>query len=59
MNNTIIQLLNKCKIPFEKEGQLEGMLIPREILLSMDTYNSIKEDIKLITRKKKFKAHLP
>ena len=30
----LMDLLNKCNIPVEKDQQLEGMLIPREIYLS-------------------------
>ena len=48
MKDEIIQFLNKCKIPFTQEEQLVGMLIPREVLLSKETYDSVKGDISII-----------
>ena len=45
MNSDIINLLNKCKISFDNEQQLEGMLVPREIFLSEEIYNNIKSDL--------------
>jgi hypothetical protein len=50
MNKDIITFLNKCKIPFETEQQLEGMLIPRDLLLSEDIYNNIKKEIPVIKK---------
>ena len=50
MNSDIIKLLNKCKIPFDNEQQLEGMLIPREVLLSINTYEKIKPEIDKIKK---------
>ena len=45
-NEKIIKdFLNKCSIVFEDYSQLDGMLIPRDILLSKEKYESIKEDI--------------
>jgi len=48
MKDEVIQFLNKCKIPFTQEEQLVGMLIPREVLLSKETYDSVKGDISII-----------
>ena len=45
MNEKVRLLLNKCNIPFTHESQLQGMKIPREVFLSMTTYNSISGDI--------------
>ena len=39
------QFLNKCSIVFEDFNQLDGMLIPRDLLLSKDKYEIVKEDI--------------
>lgn len=37
--------LNKSHIVFDTYSQLNNMLIPREILLSSDTYDNVKNDI--------------
>ena len=50
MKPDIIKFLNKCKIPFDDEQQLEGMLIPREVLLSQEIYTQVKKDIPLIKK---------
>ena len=39
------EFLNKCSIIFEDFNQLDGMLIPRDLLLSKDKYELVKEDI--------------
>tara|TARA_B100000035_G_scaffold99064_1_gene84034 strand:+ start:2275 stop:2664 length:390 start_codon:yes stop_codon:yes gene_type:complete len=39
------EFLNKCSIVFEDFNQLDGMLIPRDLLLSKDKYEIVKEDI--------------
>ena len=39
------EFLNKCSIVFEDFNQLDGMLIPRDLLLSNDKYELVKEDI--------------
>tara|TARA_B100001287_G_C22288418_1_gene347149 strand:+ start:142 stop:531 length:390 start_codon:yes stop_codon:yes gene_type:complete len=39
------EFLNKCSIVFEDFNQLDGMLIPRDLLLSKDKYELVKEDI--------------
>ena len=46
MDKQVIKFLKKCKIQFNVEDQLDGQLIPREILLSKDVYNEVKEDVK-------------
>ena len=45
MNETIKKFLNKVGIEFENVEQLEGQLIPRDILLNKDLYEEIKKDI--------------
>ncbi len=45
-NNEIIkEFLNKCSIVFDDFAQLDGMLVPRDILISTKKYEEIKEDI--------------
>ncbi len=45
-SKTIIkEFLNKCSIVFEEFNQLDGMLIPRDLLLSKDKYENVKDDI--------------
>lgn len=39
------EFLNKCGIVFEDYKMLDGMLIPRETLLSQEKYEIIKEDL--------------
>lgn len=39
------EFLNKCGIVFEDYKMLDGMLIPRETLLSQEKYENIKEDL--------------
>ena len=39
------EFLNKCSIEFTDFNHLDGMLIPRETLISNDKYDTIKEDI--------------
>ena len=38
MDELVVKFLKKCKIQFDVEDQLEGQLIPRDILLSKDIY---------------------
>ncbi len=46
INKQIIKdFLNKCSIVFDDFSQLDGMLIPRELLLSNEKYESVKDDI--------------
>ena len=40
--------LNKCKIPFTHLNEIDGMLIPREILLDLQIYDSVKEEISIL-----------
>ena len=54
MDKQVIKFLKKCKIQFNVEDQLDGQLIPREILLSKDVYNEVKEEI--VELKKKFSS---
>ena len=45
-NKQIIkEFLNKCSIVFDEFSQLDGMLVPRDILLSKEKYELIKDDI--------------
>jgi len=39
------EFLNKCSIVFQDFNQLDGMLIPRDLLLSKDKYEIVKDDI--------------
>ena len=52
MNNTQIEhiksFLNKCKIVIQNFDDLNGMLLPREIFLDKEIYNSVKEDISIL-----------
>jgi hypothetical protein len=52
MNNTQIDhiktFLNKCKIVIQNFDDLNGMLLPREIFLDKEIYNSVKEDISIM-----------
>ena len=54
MDKQVIKFLKKCKIQLNVEDQLDGQLIPREILLSKDVYNEVKEEI--VELKKKFSS---
>ena len=45
MNPKIINFLNICKIVFDKVEYLDGMEIPRDILLSEKTYDLVKPKI--------------
>jgi len=45
MDAEIITFLQKCNIPLDSETQLDGLLIPRDILLSMETYHNVKYHI--------------
>ena len=42
---TIKVILNKCNIHFQHFNQLDGLLIPRDILLLEDTYVNVQKDI--------------
>jgi len=46
INEQIIKdFLNKCSIVFDDFSQIDGMLIPRDLLLSNEKYQSVREDI--------------
>lgn len=46
INKQIIKdFLNKCSIVFDEFSQLDGMLIPRDLLLSNEKYEYVKDDI--------------
>ena len=42
---TIKLILNKCNVHFEDFNQLDGLLIPREVLLLDHVYNNVQKDI--------------
>jgi hypothetical protein len=42
--------LSKCNIIYETPEQLDGTLIPRDILISKDKFESLKEDIDTIRK---------
>ena len=50
MKPEVIKLLNNCNILFENVEQLNGMEIPRDILLSKKTYETIKPSIEVIKK---------
>lgn len=54
MDDQILIFLTKCNIHIEKESTLDGLLIPREILLSDERYDEVKEYIPDL--KKKFSS---
>lgn len=51
MDSENICFLNKCGIKFNTVEQLEGQLVPRELFLSSETYNLIREDIKKLKQR--------
>jgi hypothetical protein len=54
MDKEIIGFLKKCNLQLEDETQLEGQLIPRDMLLSQTVYDQVKADI--VELKKKFSS---
>jgi len=40
--------LNKCNIPVDHFNQLDGMLIPREILINEEIYKNVKDEISIL-----------
>ena len=44
----ITDLLNKCGIVCEGVGNLDGMVISRELLLNMENYENVQENITLL-----------
>jgi hypothetical protein len=51
MEEDNISFLNKCGIKFDNTDQLNGQLIPRDIFLSTERYNLIRDDIKLLRQR--------
>ena len=51
MDSHIIEFLKECNIVFNEENQLEGQLLPREIMLSEKIYESVKEKIPKLKKK--------
>ena len=50
MKKEVIKFLNKCNLAFDSVEQLNGMEIPRDILLSNKKYEEIKEEIESIKK---------
>ena len=46
----LIEFLNKCGIVFEHFDNLNGMVIPRDVLISVDKYEKVKDEIKNIKK---------
>jgi len=44
-NEIVKEFLNNCSIKFDNFEQLDNMLVPRESLLSVETYDKVKGDI--------------
>lgn len=51
MDSHIIEFLKECNIVFNQENQLEGQLLPREIMLSEKIYENVKEKIPELKKK--------
>lgn len=51
MDSHIIEFLKECNIVFNEENQLEGQLLPREIMLSEKIYENVKEKIPELKKK--------
>lgn len=51
MDSHIIEFLKECNIVFNEENQLEGQLLPREIMLSEKIYEKVKEKIPELKKK--------
>ena len=45
MKEVVKQFLNRCGIKIENNDQLDGLMIPRDILLSTEKYTKIRPDI--------------
>ena len=52
MNNQqaeyIKAFLNKCKIIMNTFDDLDGLLVPREVLLGLDNYKNVKDEIAIL-----------
>ena len=44
----IKSFLNKCKIIMNTFDDLDGLLIPREVLLGLDNYKNVKDEIAIL-----------
>ena len=51
MDDIIKNFLKSCNIVFEDENQLDGLLIPREVMLSEKTYETVKDKIPDLKKK--------
>lgn len=51
MDKDIIVFLKKCNFQLENENELDGQLIPRDILLSSTIYENVQDDIKELRKK--------
>ena len=51
MDDSIKNFLKSCNIIFEEEHQLDGLLIPREIMLSEKIYEAVKDKIPELKKK--------
>ena len=51
MDDSIKNFLKSCNIIFEEETQLDGLLIPRDVMLSEKTYESVKGKISELKKK--------
>ena len=51
MDDHIISFLKKCNIQFEEADQLDGHMLPREMMLSNSVYEKVKEDIVELRKK--------
>ena len=54
MDSDIIAFLKKCEFKLESENELEGQIIPRDMLLSQLVYSEVKHHISYL--KKKFSS---
>jgi len=51
MDDNIINFLKKCNLAVPEGGQLEGHMMPRDIFLSKDVYDNVKDDIVELRKK--------
>ncbi len=52
MDEEIIKFLQECNIQIDVEQQLEGQLLPRDMLLSAEIYDKVKPYIGNVLKKK-------
>ena len=48
--DVIIKFLNECHIVFDDFKQLNGVLVPRDMFLSQNTYENVKEQIPMLKK---------